>query len=71
MSTNLLANEFKRDLNPAKSSQCNDSNAPQHICCNNNRRGGWKNGTALRSLVALPEKSGSILNISMEDHNYL
>lgn len=70
MSTNLLANEFKRYLNPTKSSQCNDSNALQHIRCNSNRRG-WKNGTVVRSLVALPEKTGSIPNIYMEDHNYL
>lgn len=71
MSTNLLANEFKRYLNPTRSSQCNDSNALQHIRCNSNKRGGWKNGTVVRSLVALPEKTGSILNIYMEDHNYL
>lgn len=55
MSTNLLVNEFKRYLNPTKSSQCNDSNVLQHICCNSNRRRGWKNGTVVRSLVALPE----------------
>lgn len=71
MSTNLLANKLKRNLNPTKSSQCNDYNAPQHILCNGNKRGGWKNVTVVKSLVALPEKTSSIPNIYMEDNNYL